>query len=46
MAREGADTAARAVADVLGWDEARIAREVAGYREYLARMHLLDSDPE
>lgn len=45
MAREGADTAARAVADILGWDDARIAREVAGYRDYLARMHLLDAGP-
>ena len=45
MAREGAHIAARSVADILGWDEERIAREVAGYREYLARMHLLDADP-
>lgn len=45
MAREGADTAARAVADILGWDEARIGREVADYRDYLARMHLLDAGP-
>ncbi|BBK43332.1 FAD-dependent oxidoreductase [Allostella vacuolata] len=43
MARDGAGPAARAVADILGWDEDRIAREVAGYRDYLERMHLLDT---
>ena len=41
MARDGATTAAHAVADILGWDEARIAREVAAYGDYLERMHLL-----
>ena len=35
----------RADMQALGWDEARIGREVAGYREYLARMHLLDTGP-
>ena len=40
MAGEAAGRAASAVAGVLGWDDARIAAEVAGYREYLARSYL------
>ncbi|HLI12074.1 MAG TPA: FAD-dependent oxidoreductase [Alphaproteobacteria bacterium] len=40
MGAEAATRAAEAVADLLGWDQARIAREVASYREYLARNHL------
>jgi glycerol-3-phosphate dehydrogenase len=39
MAAGGAETAARTVADLLGWDEARIAAEVAGYRAHLATQH-------
>ncbi|MCA8966744.1 MAG: FAD-dependent oxidoreductase [Planctomycetes bacterium] len=38
-AREAARSAAEAVADVLGWDAARIDAEVAGYHEYLDRQH-------
>ncbi len=34
-----AEQAARAVAETLGWDEARVAQEVAAYRAYLARHH-------
>lgn len=44
MAREAAGRAASAVAGVLGWDDARIAMEVAGYRDYLARNHLMTRD--
>lgn len=36
---EAAETAARAAAGALGWDEARIADEVAAYRAYLAEQH-------
>jgi len=39
MAADAAPSAARAVADILGWDEARIAGEVAAYRDHLAREH-------
>ena len=31
---------ARAVAPVLGWDEARITAEAENYRAYVKRMHL------
>jgi glycerol-3-phosphate dehydrogenase len=34
-----AERAARAVADVLGWDEARIATEVERYRDFVRRYH-------
>ncbi|MFO0997349.1 MAG: FAD-dependent oxidoreductase [Alphaproteobacteria bacterium] len=37
---ETAERAARSVADILGWDEARIAEEVARFRDYVARYHL------
>ncbi len=41
MAAAAAPRAAEAVADILGWDEARIAAEVVEYRTYVARNHLL-----
>ena len=37
--RETAHAAAEAVADLLGWDEARVEREVEGYQAYLAHTH-------
>ena len=37
--REAARAAADAVADLLGWDEARVEREVGGYQAYLAHTH-------
>ena len=37
--REAARTAADAVADLLGWDEARVEREVEAYQAYLAHTH-------
>ena len=37
--REAARTAADAVANLLGWDEARVEREVEGYRAYLVHTH-------
>ena len=37
--REAARAAAEAVADLLGWDEARVEREVESYRAYLAHTH-------
>jgi glycerol-3-phosphate dehydrogenase len=39
MAAAEADKAAEAVAGVLGWDDTRIAAEVAAYRDYLRRQH-------
>ena len=39
MAEEASGRAASVVAGVLGWDEARIAAEIANYRHYLARNH-------
>ena len=39
MGAHAATRAAEAVADVLGWNEARIAQEVKGYHDYLARNH-------
>lgn len=39
MGFAAAEAAARAVAPVLGWDEARAKREAQAYREYLKRMH-------
>ena len=39
MAREGAHGAAAAAADILGWDGARIEREVSEYHELIARLH-------
>ena len=44
MAREGARKAAETVADILGWDEARIDAEVAAYHAYLARHHRIGAD--
>jgi glycerol-3-phosphate dehydrogenase len=43
MAAGAAERAAREVAGVLGWSEGRIAAEVAAYRAYLARNHLVGS---
>jgi glycerol-3-phosphate dehydrogenase len=43
MAADAAPSAARAVADILGWDDARIAAEVAAYRNHLAREHAFRS---
>jgi glycerol-3-phosphate dehydrogenase len=37
--REGARQAAETVADILGWDEARIEREVADYTAYVDHTH-------
>jgi len=39
MADGAAENAARAVAGILGWDEPRVARELAAYREHLRRQH-------
>ena len=39
MAREGARVAADAVADILGWDEARIDKEVNDYLAIIAHRH-------
>lgn len=43
MGAEAAETAARAAAPPLGWDEDRIAAEVAAYRDYLRRNHAIDA---
>jgi glycerol-3-phosphate dehydrogenase len=40
MAAQAAGRAASAVAGVLGWDDARVAQEVASYHDYVARNHL------
>lgn len=40
-----AERAARAVAPVLGWDEARVERELADYRRLLERRFTLTRDP-
>lgn len=39
MGHDAAPRAAEAVAEVLGWDRARIDAEVRAYRDYLAHMH-------
>jgi glycerol-3-phosphate dehydrogenase len=39
MAAVEAESAARAVADILGWDEAEMENQVREYRSYLARQH-------
>ena len=39
MAREGARVAADSVADILGWDEARIDKEVNDYLTVIAHRH-------
>ncbi len=39
MAAPAAAAAAAAVAGILGWDAARIEREINGYHEHLARIH-------
>jgi len=44
MGAEAAERAARAAAEVLDWDEARIQQEVADYRAYLADQHAVGRD--
>lgn len=44
MAYGAAEKAARAVAEEMGWDAARVAEEARKYRDYLARMHLYRPD--
>jgi glycerol-3-phosphate dehydrogenase len=44
MAREGARVAAEAVADILDWDQTRIASEVDGYLKLLAHRHGVDEN--
>ena len=39
---EAARRAAESVADILGWDEARVAREVEGYLAHVRAQHLQD----
>ena len=39
MAREGARVAADSVSDILGWNEARIDKEVEDYLAILKRRH-------
>ena len=46
MAREGAHKAAETVADILGWDEARIEKEVADYALVLERLHQVGTGPD
>lgn len=43
MAVGAAERAATLVADILGWDQARVAAEVQAYRAYLAKHHLLSA---
>jgi glycerol-3-phosphate dehydrogenase len=40
MGAQVAERAAEAVADIMGWDAARVAQEAQRYRDYLARFHL------
>ena len=44
MAREGARRAAQEVAPILGWDEARVAKEVADYLGHILRLHGVKAD--
>lgn len=46
MAREGAQKAAETVADLLGWDEARIGKEVEAYAHVLERLHRVGTGPD
>jgi glycerol-3-phosphate dehydrogenase len=46
MAREGAHKAAETVADILGWDDARIGKEVAAYARVLERLHRVGTGPD
>ena len=39
MASQAAPVAARIMGETLGWDEARVAAEIAAYRAHLARHH-------
>jgi glycerol-3-phosphate dehydrogenase len=39
MGHDAAERAARTVAGPLGWDDARVAAEVAAYHEHLGRQH-------
>ncbi len=43
MGAQVVNRAAEEVAGILGWDEARVAAEVAAYRAYLAHQHLPQS---
>jgi glycerol-3-phosphate dehydrogenase len=42
MGRGAAHRAAEAVADVLGWSDARVEREVERYHDHLRRVHLVE----
>lgn len=44
MAREGARRAAEEVAPILGWDSARVEREVANYLAHIAHLHGVRAD--
>ena len=41
MAADASRKAAETVADILGWDEGRVAAEVAAYRDHLRQQHAL-----
>lgn len=40
MGLQVARTAAEAVSDILGWDEARVAAEIDGFRKHVQHLHL------
>ncbi|MCX7354343.1 MAG: FAD-dependent oxidoreductase [Alphaproteobacteria bacterium] len=44
MAREAAGRAAEEVAPIMGWDKARVEREVADYHAHIARLHGVTAD--
>jgi glycerol-3-phosphate dehydrogenase len=44
MAREGARRAAEEVAPLLGWDSARVEKEVADYLDHIGRLHGVKAD--
>ena len=46
MAADAARKAADTVADILGWDEGRVAAEVAAYRDHLRQQHALGDGGE
>jgi hypothetical protein len=41
MAADASRKAADTVADILGWDEGRVAAEIAAYRDHLRQQHAL-----
>ena len=41
MAADASRKAAETVADILGWDEGRVAAEIAAYRDHLRQQHAL-----